>query len=130
MIEPLSTTPDTQVPDFAGIARKMADTTYPPEPWIPNYGHGHWFNGHFISDPHADERDGYASCITEQVTPRDEFIEELVEALAHMRAFSKLSRTEEVVYDENAAPIITKFTLHKIVDALQTKARDRGYDHG
>ncbi len=56
-------TPDTQAPDFAGIARKMADTTYPPEPWIPNYGHGHWFNGYFISDPHADERDDYASCM-------------------------------------------------------------------
>ncbi len=58
---------------------------------------------------------GYAACITEQVTPRDEFIEELVKQLQFERdQWHKL-------HDGNCQTIST--------DELLTKARERGYDH-
>ena len=58
-------------------------------------------------------QDVYAACITEQVTPRDEFIEELVVAMGKLRKAVK------------RAP----FTVLMDCDNLLTKARERGYDH-
>ena len=57
------------------------------------------------------KRTGYAACITEQVTPRDEFIAELVVAMGKLRKAVK------------RAP----FTVLMDCDNLLTKARDRGY---
>ena len=56
---------------------------------------------------------GCLDCITEQVTPRDEFIAELV---GHMEVMRKSLAT----YGPH--PIIDSYT-----DRLQTKARERGY---
>ena len=66
-----------------------------------------------IFQPRVLARSGYAACITEQVTPRDEFIEELVKQLQFERdEWHKL-------HDGNCETIST--------DELLTKARERGY---
>lgn len=88
-----------------------------------------------------NSRIGYAACITEQVTPRDEFIEELVEALD--RFGTELTNCDKRVNKDgtlNHGPTCRSSVANerterhkwcRICNAneLLTKARDRGYDH-